>query len=347
LVAAHGKVVRLELIVSTAPVRISLGGGGTDLKSYYSKYGGFLMAGAINKYVYILINERFYDSIRLSYSKTEIVDEVSQIEHNIFRESLKLLGIKKGIEIVSIADVPASCGLGTSSTFTVALLNGLYTFARNYLNLAELAEKACEIEIDILEEPIGKQDQYAASFGGVNAYWFDKSGKVRVRPVNISDENLIYLESNMLLFYMGWERSASEILSEQDSKSKTGDTRTIDSLHKIKEIGLETKKAFEEGKIDLFGDLLHEHWCYKKQLSTKVSDPRIDEAYDIGRKNGALGGKVVGAGGGGFLLLYCPGNKLPLIKAMMRLGLKPMWFRFEFDGARVVFRQQGMQRNGY
>lgn len=305
------------------------------------------MAGTVNKYVFVSINQRFYDSIRLGYSKTEIVDEVSQIEHRICREALKLMGIKKGIEIVSIADVPSNCGLGTSSSFTVALLNGLHTYIRKYLSLSDLAEEACKIEIEVLQEPIGKQDQYTAAFGGINAYWFEPDGKVRVEPVKISDERLFYLENNILLFHMGRERSASAILSEQDNKSKQGDTKTIENLHRIKEIGLETKKAFEAGNIDVFGELLHEHWSTKRKLSSNISDSTIDEAYDLGRKNGAIGGKIVGAGGGGFMLFYCPGEKIRLIEAMGKLNLKPMWFRFEFEGARVVFSQQGISRNGY
>lgn len=329
----------IKMIVSKAPVRISLGGGGTDLKSYYSKYGGFLVAGAINKYVFVSINRRFYDSIRLSYSKTEIVDEMSQIKHNIFREALRLLGIKKGIEIVSIADVPSNCGLGTSSSFTVALLNGLHSYTRNYLTLSELAEEACKIEIDILKQPIGKQDQYVASFGGFNAYWFDADGKVKVEPVRISYEKLLYLENNILLFYIGGNRKTSDILMEQDANSKKDDAETIENLHKIKQIGLLTKKTFEKGDIDTFGELLHEHWSAKKRLSSNITNWRIDEIYELGRKNGALGGKIVGAGGGGFLLFYCPGNKERLIKAMEKISLRPMWCRFEFEGVRVVFNQ--------
>jgi len=325
------------MITSRAPVRLSMGGGGTDLASYYEKHGGFLMAVAINKYVYIMANKRHNDSIRLSYSKTEIVDSVDKIEHKIFREALKHVKIDKALELVSIADVPAQCGLGTSSTFTVAVLNALYSYNKKYASLTELAENACHIEIDILKEPIGKQDQYAASYGGFNAYWFNKDGTVDVEPVNIREENLMELQNNIFLFNLNMERSASSILEVQNTKSKEGDQGTIERLHKIKEIGLYTKKIFEMGKIDEFGEILHEHWLTKKGLSNKVSDPFIDEAYEMGINNGAIGGKVVGAGGGGFLMLYCPKDKARLVNAMAKLGLTPMWFTFEHEGAKIVF----------
>ncbi|TAN63043.1 sugar kinase [bacterium] len=325
------------MIISRAPVRISMGGGGTDVSSYYEKYGGFLMAAAINKYVYIMVNKRFYESIRLSYSKTEIVDCLEKIEHKIFREALRRINIDKQIELVSIADVPAQCGLGTSSSFTVALLNGLFEYKKSHVSLQELAEAACHIEIDMLKEPIGKQDQYAASFGGFRAYWFNKDGSVVTEPVAIKEEDMMQLQENILLFNLKKERQASSILLEQNRKAGEGDKNTVERLHKIKEIGLRTKMIFESGNIDEFGELLHEHWLIKKGLSEKISDDFIDEAYDIARKNGALGGKVVGAGGGGFLLFYCPKNKSLLVSKMREIGLNVMWFSFENEGAKIVF----------
>jgi len=325
------------MIISRAPVRLSMGGGGTDLPSYYEKYGGFLMACAINKYVYVMFNKRFYESIRLSYSKTEIVYSVDKIEHKIFKEALKLTKIDKHIELVSVADMPAQCGLGTSSTFTVALLNALFVHKRDYITLQQLAEYACHLEIDILKEPIGKQDQYVAAFGGFNSYWFDKDGSVKVEPVMMKEEKLIELQNNIFLFYLKKERLASSILEEQNKNIKDGDRETIERLHKIKEIGLRTKKIFESGSLDEFGEILHEHWLIKKGLSDKISDSYINEVYDVAIKNGALGGKVVGAGGGGFLLFYCPTNKLKLISAMERFGLSPMWFSVEHEGAKIVF----------
>jgi D-glycero-alpha-D-manno-heptose-7-phosphate kinase len=245
--------------------------------------------------------------------------------------------IEKQIELVSMADVPANCGLGTSSSFTVALLNALFEYQKNYKTLTELAEVACHLEIDILQEPIGKQDQYASAFGGFNAYWFNPDGSVNVEPVDIKEENLMELQNNIFLFYIDRPRSASSILAVQNNKSKQGDQATIDRLHKIKAIGLQTKKIFESGDIDQFGEILHEHWLTKKGLSDKISDAYIDEVYETARKNGALGGKIVGAGGGGFLLLYCPRDKHRLIAAMNAMGLNPLWFAFEQEGAKIVF----------
>jgi D-glycero-alpha-D-manno-heptose-7-phosphate kinase len=325
------------MIISRAPVRLSMGGGGTDLASYYEKFGGFLMATAINKYIYIMANKRFNKSIRLSYSQTENVTAVDKINHNIFREALKFTRISQQIELVSVADVSSQCGLGTSSSFTVALLNVLYAFRKEYISLDELAKNACRIEIDILHEPIGKQDQYAAAFGGFNAYWFNKDGTVTVEPVRIKDGDLMELQSNIFLFYLNIERSASSILKVQNEKSKEDDAGTLERLHKIKEIGLYTKEVFEKGRIDEFGEILHEHWLTKKRLSDSISTPLIDEIYESARKNGATGGKVAGAGGGGFLMLYCPQNKSQLVAAMEKFGLSPMWFAFENEGARLIF----------
>jgi D-glycero-alpha-D-manno-heptose-7-phosphate kinase len=324
------------MIISRSPVRLTMGGGGTDLESYYKDYGGFLLAAAINKYVFISCNKRFEESIRLSYSRTEIVDDIEKIEHNIFREALKLTNIRKQIELVSIADVPSNCGLGTSSTFTVSLLNALFSFKKIYQNLDKLAETACHLEINILKEPIGKQDQYASAFGGFNAYYFNQDGTVNIEPVNIPEEVKMEMQSNIFLFYLKKERSASMVLQVQNQKSKEKDKNTIERLHKIKEIGLYTKKILEEGKIDEFGDILHNHWLTKKGLSDKISDQYIDEAYDLALKNGATGGKIVGAGGGGFLMLYCPKDKSKLVRAMAKFGLTPTYFAFEQEGAKIV-----------
>lgn len=324
------------MIISRAPVRLSMGGGGTDLPSYYSKFGGFLMATAINKYVYIMANERFDESIRISYSKTEIINSIDEIEHKIFKAALNFTGIRNRIELVSVSDVSAQCGLGTSSSFTVSLLNALFAYKRDYKSLRDLAESACSIEIGLLKEPIGKQDQYAASFGGFNAYYFNKDGSVIVEPVNIKEGDLMELQSNIFLFYLKQERSASEILKVQDKNTNQGDKLTIERLHKIKEIGMRTKKIFEDGRIDEFGELLHEHWLTKRNISDKISNPYIEEMYELARKNGAIGGKVVGAGGGGFLLLYSCKNKANLISAMSKAGLRAMPFHFEPEGAKII-----------
>lgn len=325
------------MIISRAPVRISMGGGGTDLPSFYEKHEGFLLAASINKFVHVLLNKRFEESIRLSYSKTEIVSDVNKIEHAIFRTSLKYAGIKKQVELVSIADVPSNCGLGTSSTFTVSLLGALFAYKREYLTLAQLAECACNIEINLLKEPIGKQDQYAAAFGGFNAYTFHKDGTVTVEPVKIDDGEFNELQNNIFLFYLNKNRSASDILKVQNKKTKDDNKDIVDRLKKIKEIGLYTRKILEKNKIDEFGMLLHEHWLIKKGLSNKVSDSYIDEAYDLAIKNGALGGKVIGAGGGGFLLFYCPKEKSKFLSAMKKFGLTPTWFGFEKEGVKTGF----------
>lgn len=325
------------MIISRAPVRISMGGGGTDLPSYYEKFGGFLLAASINRYVHILLNKRFEESIRLSYSETEIVNKISEIKHSIFKASLQYSGIKKQIEIVSIADVPSNCGLGTSSTFTVSLLSALFSYKREYKSLHELAECACNIEINILKEPIGKQDQYAAVFGGFNGYTFHKDGKVTVEPVKISDGSLMELQNNMFLFFLNKKRSASDILKVQNKKTKDNNDDVINRLHKIKDIGLYTKRILEQNKINEFGEILHEHWLIKKGISKKISDPFIDEVYECAIKNGALGGKVIGAGGGGFLLFYCPYEKSKFLSSMKKLRLEPTWFSFEREGVKTGF----------
>jgi len=325
------------MILSRAPVRITLGGGGTDLKSYYSKYGGFLIAAAVDRYCSILASKRFYDSIRLSYSKLEIKDAVSDIEHRIFREALKFVGIEKGIELHSAADVPANCGLGSSSSFTVALLNALHTYKREFVTQKQLAEEACYIEIDVLGEPIGKQDQYIAAFGGLTCLTFDKNGEVLVEPLRISDETAEQLETNLAFFFTGKERSASEVLLEQDEKSKRDDPQMIQNLHQVKEIGLETRRYLEEGKVEMLGELLHAHWEIKKKRSHKMSDPFIDECYEVAQRNGAVGGKIMGAGGGGFFMFYCNNsNKPKLFEAMKEMGLKPVRFHFDFEGAKIL-----------
>jgi len=325
------------MILSRAPTRITLGGGGTDLESYYSKFGGFLIAGAINRYCTIMASRRFYDSIRLTYSQTEIKEDVDQIEHRIFRAALKFMDIPKGIELHSAADVPAGCGLGTSSSFTVALLNALHAYKRDFVSQKQLAEEACHIEIDILKEPIGKQDQFMAAFGGVTCLTFDRNGDVLVEPLQIPREALEQLDNNLLMFFTGTERSASEILREQDQKSKADDPEMIQNLSQIKEIGLETRKHLEKGDVDMLGELFHVHWEIKKKRSSKMSNPHIDECYELARKNGAIGGKLIGAGGGGFLMFYCNNGRKPaVINAMRSAGLRWEGVQFDFDGAKIL-----------
>ncbi len=325
------------MILSRAPTRITLGGGGTDLESFYSKHGGFLIAAGIDRYCTILANSRLYPSIRLSYSEMEVKDRVADIEHRIFRTALEFVGIDGQIELHSTADVPAGCGLGTSSSFTVALLNALHAYKREYITQRQLAEEACRIEIDLLGEPIGKQDQYAAAFGGLSCLTFDKKGDVLVEPLRVGHELIDQLETSLLLFFTGKGRSASDILAEQDAKSRDNDSEMIDNLLEIKDIGLQTRKYLEMGQPDMLGELLHAHWQTKKRRSENMSDPFIDECYEAARRSGAGGGKLVGAGGGGFLMFYCDnGHKTALIETMQKRQLRWERFRFDHEGATVL-----------
>jgi len=324
------------MIITRTPVRISLGGGGTDLAPYYSKYTGFLVAAAIDKHIFVTVNKRFEDSIRISYSKTEIVDKVEDIRHPIVREALRLLGYDGSLEITTIADVPANTGLGTSSSFTVGLLNALHTYKRESITLKALAEEACRIEIDILKEPIGKQDQYMAAFGGITCLTFDKNGEVTVTSLNISPDTIEELERHIMLFYTGIRRNTADVLSEQNKASQKDDKKVIDSLHKIKEIGEKAKLALESSNVHRFGELLHLHWQTKKNLSNKVSRPEIDRWYALARQNGALGGKIMGAGGGGFFMFYVEKDKNRLRQVMRRENLKEMRFKFDLEGSKVL-----------
>ncbi|HVP37006.1 MAG TPA: hypothetical protein VMT04_08435, partial [Terriglobales bacterium] len=268
------------MIVTRTPVRIPLGGGGTDLPSYYTQYGGFLISAAIDKYIYITVNKRFEKSIRVSYSSTEIADSVEEIKHPIVREALKHLKIDSGIEITSIADVPSNTGLGSSSTFTVGLLNALHTYKNEKLNAKDLAEEACYIEIECLKEPIGKQDQYAAAFGGIICLEIDRLGSVKTTPLKLSEDALDQMESNTLLFYTGIKRLASEVLGSQNKNASLNHEKVIEGMHQIKKIGLEIKEAFEKEDLQTFGKLLDQHWQTKKTLSEKMTQERIDQWYE-------------------------------------------------------------------
>ena len=325
------------MILSRAPTRITLGGGVTDLESYYSKYGGFLIAGAINKYSTILASPRFYHDIRLSYSQEEIQKNVKDIKHRIFRAALQFTDISDSIELHSTADVPAGCGLGTSSSFTVALLNGLHAYKRQFITQKQIAEEACHIEIDVLGEPIGKQDQYMAAFGGLTCLTFEKNGDVLVEPLRVAPEVHDQLESNLILFFTGTERSASAILLDQDVKSKKDDPAVLENLHQIKEIGLQTRKYLENGQVDMLGELFRAHWETKKKRSLSISNQAIDECYETAIKHGALGGKLIGAGGGGFLMFYCKnGEKHKVVESIQKMGLTWERFHFDFEGAKIL-----------
>lgn len=325
------------MIITRAPVRIPLGGGGTDLPSYSSKYGGFVISAAIDKYTFITVNRRKLDNlIRASYSQTEIVDGADQIQHPLIREALRLVEIDGGIEITSIGDVPAGSGMGTSGAFTVGLLNALHMLERENVSQRILAEEACKIEIDILKEPIGKHDQYVAAYGGITCLDIDRTGHVSAFPASINEDVLEEFERNILLFYTGIVRRSSEVLADQNQASNRNESQVLDSLHHIKEIGLDIKFALEAGDLRRFGELLDEHWETKKRLSERVSSDQINRWYKIARDNGALGGKIMGAGGGGFFMFYCDDDKAKLRQAMAREGLVEMRFRFDFEGSKVL-----------
>jgi len=324
------------MIIARSPLRISLGGGGTDLPSYYKEHGGFLIAGAIDKYVYITLHRTFAEEIIIKYSKLEKVTSVENINHPIIRESLKLINLENPhLEITSMADIPAGTGLGSSGSFTTALLKSLHTLQKNLIHPRELAEEACHIELDLLKEPIGKQDQYIAAFGGLTCFEFQPGGDVKAYPLNINQETLYNLEDNLLLFFTGYSRSASKILKEQDDKSKVQNQDMLDNLHFVKDLGFKSKDALENGDLTTFAELMNVHWDHKKKRSSNMSNTKIDEWYELARKNGALGGKMIGAGGGGFLMFYTE-DKMKLRHTMREAGLEEVRFRFDFKGTEVI-----------
>lgn len=324
------------MIITRSPLRISLGGGGTDLPSYYREHGGFLIAAAIDKYVYITLHETFVPWLIIKYSKLERVESLDVIEHPIIREALKLLNVPaQYLELASMADIPAGTGLGSSGSFTTALLKTLHAHQKNLIHPQPLAEQACLIEIDILKEPIGKQDQYIAAYGGLTAFEFHKDDTVTAQPLKVSEETLFNLEDNLLLFFTGYSRSASKILAEQDTRSKQKDAVMIDNLHQVKAIGYRSKAALEKGDLKEFARLMDEHWQNKKKRAGGTSNEQINQWYDAAMANGALGGKLIGAGGGGFLMFYAQ-DKQRLRHAMREKGLKEVRFRFDFEGTKVV-----------
>ena len=324
------------MIIARSPLRISLGGGGTDLPSYYREHEGFLIAAAIDKYVYVTINRPFNEGIYLKYSEIEHVKTVDEVSHNIIREALKLENLNTPqVEISSIADLPSGTGLGSSGSFTTALLKALYAYRHRHINPEELAELACAIEIDQLKEPIGKQDQYIASVGGITCFAFHKDNSVTFAPLKISRETFHKLEDNLLLFFTGFSRSASEILKDQHIKSQKNDVDMLNNLHFVKEIGYLSKDALESGNTDKFGELMHQHWEHKKKRSGGMSNQDIDTWYETALKNGAIGGKVVGAGGGGFLM-FMAHDATKLRSVMTKSGLQEVRFKFDFEGAKVI-----------
>jgi len=324
------------MIIARSPLRITLGGGGTDLSSFYREYEGFLIAAAIDKYVYATVMRPFAAGIYLKYSKLEHVEQVKDVQHPIIREALMMLdGDVPQIEITTLADIPAGTGLGSSGSFTTALLKALYAHERKLLHPSELADLACYIEIDRLQEPIGKQDQYIAAYGGITCFDFHRDDSVTAYPLAISQDTLHDLEDNLMMFFTGFTRSAGGILKDQKTRSDQRDEEMLNNLHFVKELGLRSKAALVQGKPELFGEIMHEHWEHKKRRSGAMSNPQIDEWYALGMKNGAIGGKLVGAGGGGFLMFYAE-DRNRLRRTMRDAGLEEVRFRFDFEGTNII-----------
>jgi D-glycero-alpha-D-manno-heptose-7-phosphate kinase len=328
----------IKMIITRTPFRLTLGGGGTDLPSFYREHGGFILAVAIDKYMYLSVNTPIVDDkIRVRYAQSELVDCTDQVQHTLAREALRHFNIAQGIEIVSLADIPAGTGLGSSSAYLVGLLNAMHALTQNPVGPERLAEEACHIELDLLKKPIGKQDQYMAALGGLTVLDIARDGNVHVTRVGLDGEILEALENNILMFYTHDMRDATAILSKQDSAAKRNDRTVVSSLQEIKEIGTEIYSAIVAGRLRRFGELIDVHWQLKKRLSESITNPHIDVLYELAKRNGAIGGKISGAGGGGFLMFYCEEGKAQLREAMRRAGLRELNFRFDFEGSKVVF----------
>ena len=326
-----------SMIITRTPFRITLGGGGTDLPSYYSKHGGFIFSAGINKYMFVDVNRPAADDlIRVKYSRSETVESLNDVQHEIAREVLRFTGIEKNIEISSVADIPAGTGLGSSSCYAVGLLHAVHALKRDYVSLAEIAEEDFKIEAEILKHTIGKQDPYTAAFGGLTVLDIAPDGKVKVRKASVSLAVADELNRNLLVFFTGFTRSAETILAEQTKSVQDENKSVMDSMNYIKEIGYEILEAVEEGNLDNVGKKFHAHWAHKKKISTKMSNPEFDKIYDVALANGALGGKISGAGGGGFFTFYVPGDQRNFRAAMLNLGLREMRYRFDFEGSKVI-----------
>lgn len=326
------------MIISRTPFRISFVGGGSDLSAYYRLRPGAVVSTAIDKYMYVTVNKRFDETIRVSYTKTEIVDSVDQIQHELGREAMKIVGLDGGVEITTIADVPAGTGLGSSSSVTVGLLHALYAFVGKFRSAEELAREACKIEIDILGKPIGKQDQYAAAYGALNYIQFNPDETVFVDPIICTKATKEQLERNLLMFYTGLrqEVDSSEILAEQRQETISKKEKQ-ELLSKMVALAKEMRDMLNNNDLTYFGELLHKNWEYKRMMTSRISNSEIDRYYEIARKAGALGGKILGAGGGGFLLLYCNGEQEAVKRAMRELGLREFPFHLEPQGSKIIF----------
>lgn len=326
------------MIMTRTPLRISIGGGGTDLPSYYREFGGFVISAAINKYVYISVNRSFFPGYFLKYSETEQVEDRRAIRHPLLREALAMHGIDTPLEVVSVADVPAGTGLGSSGSFTVGLMHALYAHKRHSVSAEQLVRNAIEIEMERLQEPTGKQDPYIAAYGGLLCQEYGRDETVRLRPLAMDDEALMELRDSLMLFFLGRTRSATALLQEQKCRCEIRDEQMLGSLHFTKQLGHEIGKVLESGRIYEYGGLLHEHWLSKRQRSQGMSNSAMDEIYCAARTSGrALGGKLVGAGGSGFFLLQTRDRKR-LRDVMTGMGLSEMDFSFDFDGSVVLLR---------
>jgi D-glycero-alpha-D-manno-heptose-7-phosphate kinase len=326
------------MILTRTPMRISIGGGGTDLPSYYRQFGGFVISAAINKYVYISINRGFFDGYFLKYSEMEHANSFDDIRHPLFREALRLQEMEHGLEIVSIADVPAGTGLGSSGSFLVGLMHALHAHKRQPVDAETLACEAIEIEMNRLGEPVGKQDQYIAAYGGLTCQEYQPDDTVVITPLRIGEAKVYELRDSLMLFFVGYTRQAAALLRDQWQKSSQGDARMLDSLHFVKELGHEIKSALEAGNIPRFGELMHQHWLRKRTRSSGISNRHIDELYELARaRGGATGGKLVGAGGSGFLLFHTH-DRRRLRSVMTEAGIREMDFSFDFDGSVVITR---------
>lgn len=326
------------MIITRTPLRISLGGGGTDLPSYYEAHGGFVISAAIDKHIYITVNKTFRPGYLLKYAKTEHTRTLDEIDHGLLRETLRLMEIEPMVETVSIADVPAGTGMGSSGSFTVGLVHALSAYKRRKISAPELAKTANHIEMNILGEPCGKQDHYIAAYGGLTCQAYHQDGSVTISPLNITDATLRDLRENLMLFFTGYSRAAADILGDQKQKSEAGDAEMLDNLNFIKDLGFRIKAKLEGGDVTGFAELMNEHWQYKKARSNNISNDHVNALYDLGLANGALGGKLVGAGSGGFLLFYTH-DRPRLRAAMTGEGLQEMDFDFDFDGSIVQLRR--------
>ena len=325
------------MIITRTPFRITFGGGGTDLPSYYEKHGGFIFSAALDKYMFIDLNRSVADDlIRVKYSKSETVEHVSELQHDIAREIFRFTRVVNNIEISSLADIPAGTGLGSSSCYAVGMLHAIHVMNRDYVPLAQLAEEDFHIEANILSRPIGKQDPYMAAIGGLTVLDIAKDGAVEVRKANTTYEIADELNKNILIFFTGKTRSADEILREQEKGVNEGNGNVVDSMHYIKDIGHQILEAVESGNIDEVGLKFHEHWQHKKKISSKMTNPELDRIYNAALENGALGGKISGAGGGGFFTFYVPARQKTFREKMREHGLREMRYRFDFEGSKVL-----------